>query len=102
METLNFDAYGPIVSTKESGKEILEKINSSLQKNQKIQIDLKKIRSMATFCAKQIFGNLYLRLGSESFFERIEIRNASNDLKTIIKIGIQSAIQENSGRKEMA
>ena len=50
---------------------------------------------MATFCAKQIFGKLYVDLGSENFFERIEILNASDDLKSIIKIGIQSAIQEN-------
>lgn len=95
MKNINLDIYGPIVSTKDSGSEILKIINDSLKDNQNIQIDLGKIRSMATFCAKQIFGVLYIKLGSESFFERIEIINASDDLKSIIKIGVQSAIQEN-------
>jgi hypothetical protein len=95
MKTLNLDKYGPIISTKESGKQILDLINSTLEKHQNIQIDLKKIRSMATFCAKQIFGNLYINLNSNTFFERIEFLNASDDLKSIIKIGIQSAIEEN-------
>lgn len=95
MRNINLDKFGPIISTKESGNQILELINDGLKSNQQIQIDLKKIRSMATFCAKQIFGKLYVELGSENFFERIEILNASDDLKSIIKIGIQSAIQEN-------
>lgn len=95
MKNINLDKFGPIISTKESGNEILKLINDGLKSNQQIQIDLNKIRSMATFCAKQIFGKLYVDLGSENFFVRIEILNASDDLKSIIKIGIQSAIQEN-------
>ncbi|MDX1828632.1 MAG: DUF4325 domain-containing protein [Lutibacter sp.] len=96
MENINLNKYGPIISRKESGNEILELINNSLSNNTQIQIDLNKIKSMATFCAKQIFGNLYLKLGSEKFFERIEILNASDDLKTIIKIGIQNAVNEHN------
>ena len=95
MKNINLDKFGPIISTKESGNQILGLINDGLKSSQLIQIDLNKIRSMATFCAKQIFGILYVDLGSENFFERIEILNASDDLKSIIKIGIQSAIQEN-------
>ena len=94
MKKISLDKFGPIISTKESGVEILELIHKGLSNSENIQLDLKKIRSMATFCAKQIFGNLYIELGSEKFFDRIEILNASNDLKSIIKIGIQSAIQE--------
>ena len=94
MKNINLDKFGPIISTKESGNQIIELIGRGLKSNQKIQIDLKSIRSMATFCAKQIFGKIYIDLGSENFFERIEILNASDDLKSIIKIGIQSAIQE--------
>lgn len=97
MGTINLDKYGPIISTKELGDKILETARNKLKSNDKIQLDLKGIRSMATFCAKQIFGKLYIELGAENFFERVEIQNASDDLKSIIKIGIQSAIQENIG-----
>jgi hypothetical protein len=47
---------------------------------------------MATFCAKQVFGNLYLELGPSDFFEKIRISNANDDIRTIIKIGIQHAV----------
>jgi hypothetical protein len=49
---------------------------------------------MATFNAKQIFGKLYLELGANEFFEKLEIKNASDDLKLIIRLGIQSAIDD--------
>ena len=94
MRNISLDDFGPIISTKESGNKILNLITDNLKANNEISVDLGKIRSMATFCAKQIFGKLYVSLGAEKFFERIEIVNASDDLKSIIKIGIQSAIQE--------
>ncbi len=94
MKSISLDEYGPIISNKESGDKILNLITDSLKTNNEICVDLGKIRSMATFCAKQIFGKLYVSLGAEKFFESIEIVNASDDLKSIIKIGIQSAIQE--------
>jgi hypothetical protein len=95
MKNINLDDFGPIISTKESGDKILKIITENLKADNKVSLDLKKIRSMATFCAKQIFGKLYVTLGAEKFFENIEVVNASDDLKSIIKIGIQSAIQEN-------
>jgi hypothetical protein len=95
MKNINLDDFGPIISTKESGNKIFTLIIDSLKTNNQVSVDLGKIRSMATFCAKQIFGNLYVKLGAEKFFESVEILNASDDLKSIIKIGIQSAIQEN-------
>ena len=94
MKNISLDNFGPIISTKESGNKILNLIIDNLKANPKVSVDLGKIRSMATFCAKQIFGKLYVTLGAEKFFENIEIVNASDDLKSIIKIGIQSAIQE--------
>ncbi|WP_299103562.1 DUF4325 domain-containing protein [uncultured Winogradskyella sp.] len=94
MKNISLDDFGPIISTKESGSKILGLITESLKTNPKVSVDLGNIRSMATFCAKQIFGKLYVTLGAEKFFENIEIVNASDDLKSIIKIGIQSAIQE--------
>lgn len=94
MTTINIEKFGPIISTKETGQSILELILEKLNKDDNIKIDLKNVKSMATFCAKQIFGYLYLKLGSEKFFERLEFINTSKDLKTIIKIGIQSALEE--------
>lgn len=94
MKTLDLTEYGPIVGDKSVGDEIYNKIKTELEDNAKVVIDLNNIKSMATFCAKQIFGRLYIELGSEMFFDKITLKGADDDLKTIIQIGIQSALEE--------
>ena len=47
---------------------------------------------MATYCAKQIFGNLYVTLGASVFYDKIRIANASDDLRVIIRMGIAATI----------
>jgi hypothetical protein len=94
MKEINLNKYGPIISSKSIGKEIYDLIKESLKKNKNIIIKVDNIKSMATFCAKQIFGRLYVELGSENFFDKININGADDDLKTIIQIGIQHALEE--------
>lgn len=94
MIKVSLEKFGAIVSDQEVGGQILSLIKSSLGESESIEIDLSSIKSMATFCAKQIFGELYIKMGPESFFERVKIINASNDIRLLIKIGIQSAIEE--------
>jgi hypothetical protein len=94
MTTLNLEKYGPIVSDKIIGNDIYNLIKNALSKNNSVNIDLTSIKSMATFNAKQIFGRLYLELGSNDFFDKIQLSNASEDLKIIIQIGIQNALDD--------
>ncbi|MGV0828345.1 STAS-like domain-containing protein [Empedobacter brevis] len=94
MKTIAIKKYGPIISDKKIGDKIINEITSELEIHKKIEIDLKDVITMATFCAKQIFGQLYIKLGQEEFFENIKISHASNDMKIIINMGIQNAIEE--------
>lgn len=96
MKNLDINKFGPIISDRETGQEIYDMIKSRID-DTTLVIDLSTIKSMATFCAKQIFGKLYVELGAQQFFDKIEIQNASADIKTIIKIGIQSALDEVKG-----
>lgn len=91
--------YGLIISDQHSGKIIYEKIKEEINSHSKCIVDFLDVKSMATFNAKQIFGKLYLELGSNDFFEKIEIKNASEDLKLIIRLGIQSAIEDENNKK---
>lgn len=86
--------YGVIISDQNSGKVIFDKIKETLELQDKCIVDFKDVKSMATYNAKQIFGKLYIELGSNVFFEKIEIKNASEDLKLIIRLGIQSALED--------
>ena len=61
--------------------------------DEQLEIDMTGIMSMTTFCAKQIFGRLYIELGSECFFKNIIIKGASDDVQSIIKLGIRFAVE---------
>lgn len=91
---INLKKYGYIISDQQSGDLIYKEIKDSLALNEICIVDFAQIKSMATYNAKQIFGKLYLELGSKMFFKRIELRNASEDLKLIIRLGIQSALED--------
>lgn len=86
--------FGPIISTQEKGEKMYSKISKALAKDNILEIDFKNVISMATFCAKQVFGKLYLELSSEVFFQRLKFKNTSKDIQLIIKMGIQSALDE--------
>ncbi len=85
--------FGPILSNQSEGLEIYTEIKTCLDNsNNIVEIDLSGVISMATFCAKQIFGQLFIEYGSVVFNNRIIISNASGDLKSIIRLGIRNAI----------
>lgn len=91
---IKLEEFGPIISDKKLGNDISKLIEESLESHKAIEIDFQNVISMATFCAKQIFGKLYIEKGAEFFFENVKMSNVSDDLKIIIKMGIQSAIEE--------
>lgn len=92
MKNIDLQKYAPIISDNSAGDKILLEIRTELYTGDSVCIDMNDIKSMATFCAKQIFGQLYKELGSEEFFNKIEIKNASDNVKTIIRIGIESIL----------
>jgi len=93
---MKINSYGPIISDKSIGAKIYEELSSALKDKDVVNVDFIGVVSMATFCAKQIFGRLYIELGADSFFQRIKLLNVNEDLKIIIKMGIQSALDENN------
>ena len=49
---------------------------------------------MATYCAKQIFGTLYVELTPPIFSKQIVLANVSEDVKAAILLGIRFAISK--------
>jgi hypothetical protein len=84
--------YGTIFSDEEIGKELLEEVKRILSREDTVTLDFSEVMTMTTFNAKQVFGDLYTSLGPEIFFKRIIFRNASRNIVTIIKLGIQDTI----------
>lgn len=93
MTTIFLEKYAPIISDEEVGREIFSLIKEAL-KTGEVTVDLTGVKSMATFCSKQIFGQLYIELGPEEFYSKIKISHANDDIKVIIRMGIVSAIKD--------
>lgn len=91
---ISLKKYGPMISSESIGKEIYKELDQNVKSGTDIVVDLSDIDTMATFCAKQIFGRLYVELGSELFYTKVKLKGANNDLKAIIQIGIQHALDD--------
>lgn len=91
---INLQEFGPILSNKVIGNRIYEIINENTPKDNQIIIDLQGIKSMATFCAKQIFGRLFIELSPEIFHKNIILKNMSQDVKASISLGIRYALKD--------
>lgn len=94
MDTIHVNQFGSVITDKEVGAKILHLSREKIDADGVVKIDLTGILTMATYCAKQIFGSLYVQLGPEGFFRKVSISNASDDVKALIQMGILSALQE--------
>lgn len=90
---INLDSFAPIISSKESGEKIYNLIKEANPLENEITINMENIRSMATFCAKQIFGRLYVELSPNIFGNNIIIKGASENVRLIIQLGIRFALE---------
>ncbi|MVM33649.1 DUF4325 domain-containing protein [Spirosoma sp. HMF4905] len=94
MKTIYLKHYGFVISDSELGQKIFDDIISALDEFNFLTIDFDEIISMATFCSKQIFGKLYLKLSSKVFFERVRIANATNEMRIVVRLGIEKALED--------
>ena len=97
METINLNKYAPLITRRELGGEIYNLIRHGLDKSGEVEVSMTHIVSMTTFCAKQIFGRLYVELGRDEYRRRIRLVNLSDDVNFIIRIGITNAVKESKG-----
>ena len=71
MNTIDLKDFGPIISDKETGNRIYDLIKEKNPNSSVVQIDMESIKSMATFCAKQIFGRLYIKITKAEYYNNI-------------------------------
>ena len=96
MVTLDLKKYGPLITSREKGELIYKLIFEEINKGTDVvEIEMGAIVSMTTFCAKQIFGQIYVKLGAAQYAQRIKLKNASDDVMFIIRIGVTNAVKEN-------
>ena len=87
--TIRLTEYSPSIGDEDDGKKILAEIKSHLATSEEIILDFTGIQTLATICAKLIFGTLFKELGKEQFYNRIMIANSTRTVKRSIKLGIE-------------
>ena len=93
---LKLDQYGPVLAENSKAEEILLRIKEELKQKDSVVIDMAMIKLMQTRCAHLIFGSLYLELGAETFYRRIQIQGATPNIRTVILAGIEQACKNNN------
>jgi hypothetical protein len=92
---MQLSKFGSVINDTQTGSQVYQAISDELKRSSSpVDVDLTGVITMATFCAKQIFGKLYLELGQSAFFSRLILKNASSDLRFIIRTGIDSALED--------
>lgn len=93
-KTIDLSQYAPIISDKVIGLEIYDKIKELDPAQNKVIVDFMEIKAMTTFCAKQIFGRLYVELTSSVFYNNVILKNVTEDVKFSINYGVKSAVDD--------
>lgn len=94
MVKINLEEYAPAITQKLKAEEIFNKIMHENPIDNHIVINMNKIITMTTQCARLVFGRLYLNLTADIYYQNIELQNVSEDLDIIIKMGIDHAIKD--------
>ena len=90
---IKLSEFSTVIANSEIGEEIYLSLKKLLNKKDNIELDFDNVSVMTTFTAKQIFGRLYIELGSEDFYKKFAFKNTSNDLKIIIQNSIQDSVE---------
>lgn len=90
--TIKLTDYIPSIGEEDDGKKILAEIKEGLSSGGEILIDFSGIQTLATICAKLIFGTLYKEMGKEEFYNKILIANATRTVKRSIRLGVEFAL----------
>ena len=88
--------YGNVISDENVGNEILTKVKSILLEDGVVEVDFTGVITMATFCARQIFGRLYVDLGRENFIKKVLLYNANDTIKAIVSDAIKFSVSYTS------
>ncbi len=87
IKRIDLKEYGPVINNEQVGASIYDTITSALKDHDIVELDVAGIRFITTFCANQIFGNLFTLLGSD-YYTRIIRINASDSFASSVDFAI--------------
>jgi hypothetical protein len=92
MNTIILKEFGSTLGSRNLGKEVNKKVDFS--GSEKIIIDFKDIKMVTSSFADELIGKNSKKLGLQTFFKKVEIKNASEQIKIILKKSILDRLSE--------
>ena len=86
--------YGNVISDEATGNKILTQIQNILESEGVVNVDFTDVITMATFCARQIFGKLYVDMGRDIFKKKVLLYNANDTVKAIVSDAIMFSVEQ--------
>ena len=84
--------FGTSLGSRVLGKEVGNMIN--FEKEDEIILDFDEVKMITSSFADEVIGKNCARLGLHNFFDKVQIVNASEQIKLIIKKAIMDRLQE--------
>jgi hypothetical protein len=96
---IDFKSFGTTLSTRDLGKTIREKIESSFSAGAKIQIDLSQVELMTSGFSDEVFGILLEKIGMKGFRNNLIFSFPKDDeKKKLIQALVGRAISDRMKR----
>lgn len=86
MNLITLSDFGTTLGSRKLGKSVNEYVD--FENNQKIIFDFQNVNVITSSFADELIGKNSRDLGVEEFFDRVEILNATRNIKLVIKKAI--------------
>lgn len=98
MIVVKLKEFGESLGSRVLGKEVSSMID--FEKEDKIILDFKDVKMVTSSFADEVVGKNCARLGLHNFFDKVQIVNASEQIKLIIKKAIMDRLAEKNEIQE--
>lgn len=92
MIVVKLKGFGTSLGSRVLGKEVSNMID--FEKEDKIILDFQDVKMVTSSFADEVIGKNCARLGLHNFFDKVQIVNASEQIKLILKKAIIDRLQE--------
>ena len=91
---MKLSEHGSTLGLRELARQINQKIQKYIDKNEDIILDFEKVDSVSSSFADELVAKFMFEIGKEKYLKLVKIRNANNFIKTMINSSIADRAKE--------
>lgn len=91
---MKLSEHGSTLGLRELARQINQKIQKYIDKNENIILDFEKVDSVSSSFADELVAKLMFEVGKEKYLKLVKIRNANELIKIMINTSIADRAKE--------